>query len=83
MSVRFNLNQRLAGYAATIDEPGGKVGVCYRELIGPEQATHLQCQLENMQNVLFSVRTTNADRRNLPGHEVPPLGIWAALCVLQ
>ena len=53
VEVEFALRQRPAGYVAAAGKPGEKVQVCFRELIGPEDALHLQHQLENMQRSVF------------------------------
>jgi hypothetical protein len=54
MPTDFKLEQRLAGYAAGTGRPGEKVPVCYRELIGPANAVHLQQQLDQLHGTLFT-----------------------------
>jgi hypothetical protein len=64
MPIQFLLKDRLAGYATTTAGPGEKAQICYRELIGPDDANHLQRQLDNFQRTLFS---------HIPGLHAPSL----------
>lgn len=64
MPITFTLTERLAGYAAATAAAGEKVPICYRELIGPDDAGHLNRQLENLQNSLFA---------KVPGLPLPSL----------
>jgi hypothetical protein len=54
MPIQFKLSERVIGYAAATSKPGEMVPICYRELIGPADAAHLQRQLENLNGSLFS-----------------------------
>ena len=54
MPIKFILDQRVCGYFASTARAAEKVAVCFRELIGPDDAAHLQRQLENLQTSLFS-----------------------------
>ncbi|MFH1654108.1 MAG: Shedu anti-phage system protein SduA domain-containing protein [Pseudomonadota bacterium] len=54
MPIHFKIDERLAGYAAATAKPGEIVPICYRELIGPLDALHLQQQLDQLQGTLFS-----------------------------
>jgi Domain of unknown function (DUF4263) len=63
MAITFTLTERLAGYVAAAPA-GGKVQVCYRELIGPDDPVHLGQRLENIHNSLFG---------KIPGLPLPSL----------
>ena len=54
MPIHFRIDERLAGYAAATAKPGESLPVCYRELIGPVDALHLQQQLDQLHGTLFS-----------------------------
>lgn len=53
MSTTFKLDQPPFGYFASSAAAGEPVAVCFRELIGPDDGTHLLRQLENLQTSLF------------------------------
>jgi len=54
MPIHFKLTERFVGYAAKTTKPGEQVQICYREPIGPEDASHLMRQLESFHGALFS-----------------------------
>jgi len=62
MPTHFRLTERVVGYALDTAEGGRQVHVCFRELIGPEDARHLLHRLENLHGSLFS---------KVPGLSVP------------
>ena len=54
MPISFKIDERLAGYVTAVAKSGEKAEICYSELIGLVDALHLQQQLDQLQETLFS-----------------------------
>jgi len=54
MPIKFQLNERLAGFALNTPSSGQPVQVLYRELVSPTDSLHLQNRLDQLQGCLFS-----------------------------
>lgn len=54
MPIKFQLNERLAGFSLNTGTGGQKVQVLYRELVSPTDSLHLQNRLDQLDGCLFS-----------------------------
>ena len=54
MPIKFQLNERLAGFSLNTAASGQQVQVLYRELVSPTDSLHLQNRLDQIHGCLFS-----------------------------
>ena len=72
MPIKFQITQRLAGFAASATKGGEEqVSVIYRELVAPTEPSHFLERVEHLQNILFNM---------IPG--LPPPSVIDHLLIL-